>query len=166
MYKVAIITLSDRASSGVYVDKSGAYLSAAFEKAGYDIVIREILPDDEGSLIRLLNDATDLVDLIITTGGTGLSSRDITVKVIEKLMDYEVRGMSIALHQYSLEKSKGAMFSRALCAVIKKTLVITMPGSLKAVKELSQIFIPHLKHGLDHLHDIDVHNVPNLRCCK
>ena len=157
MYRVAIITLSDRASSGVYEDKSGTFLAEACKKAGYDIVMRKKIPDDEVSLRSLLDDATDLADLIITTGGTGLSSRDITVKVIEKLMDYEVRGMSIALHQYSLEKSKGAMFSRGLCAVIEKTLVITMPGSLKAVKELSQVFIPHLKHGLDHLHDIDVH---------
>ena len=157
MYKVTIITLSDRAAAGVYEDKSGAYLYETFKSAGYDIVMREIIPDDEVSLISLLDDATDLADLIITTGGTGLSSRDITVRVVEALMDYEVRGMSVALHKYSLEKSKGAMFSRALCAVIKKTLVITMPGSLKAVKELSQIFIPHLKHGLDHLYDINVH---------
>ena len=157
MYKVAIITLSDRAVAGVYEDKSGAYLYEAFEKAGYDIVMRELIPDDEALLKNLLNDANRLADLIITTGGTGLSSKDLTARVIEELMDYEVRGMSIALHQYSLEKSKGAMFSRALCAVIQKTLVVTMPGSLKAVKELSELFIPHLKHGLDHLNNVDVH---------
>jgi len=157
MYKVAIITLSDRAALGVYEDKSGEYLSETFEKASYDIVMRKIIPDDKALLEGLLDEAVHLADLIITTGGTGLSSRDITVQVIEALMDYEVRGMSVALHQYSLEKSKGAMFSRALCAVIKKTLVITMPGSLKAVKELSELFIPHLKHGLDHLNDVDVH---------
>jgi len=157
MYKVAIITLSDRAASGVYEDKSGEYLSETFAKAGYDIVMRKIIPDDEALLKNLLDEAVHLADLIITTGGTGLSSRDITVTAVEALMDYEVRGMSAALHQYSLEKSKGAMFSRALCAVIKKTLVITMPGSLKAVKELSELFIPHLKHGLDHLNNVDVH---------
>jgi len=157
MYKVAIITLSDRASSGVYEDKSGKHLAEKFTKAGYDIVLRKIIPDDEAALKSLLEDATNLVDLVVTTGGTGLSSRDITVKVIEEMMDYEVRGMSVALHKYSLEKALGAMFSRALCAVIKKTLIITMPGSLKAVKELSEFFIPHLKHGLDHLNNIDVH---------
>jgi len=157
MYKVAIITLSDRAAAGVYEDKSGTYLCEVFDKAGYDIVMRKVIPDDEAMLNLLLDEATNLADLVITTGGTGLCSRDITAKVVEELMDYEVRGMSVALHQYSLGKSKGAMFSRALCAVIKKTLVITMPGSLKAVTELAQYFIPHLKHGLDHLNDIDVH---------
>ena len=157
MYKVAIITLSDRASSGVYEDKSGAYLSESFKKADFDIVMSEIIPDNEVLLRSFLDDAVHLADLIITTGGTGLSSRDSTVKTVETLMDYEVRGMSIALHQYSLEKSKGAMFSRGLCAVIETTLIITMPGSLKAVKELAELFIPHLKHGLDHLNDIDVH---------
>ena len=157
MYKIAIITLSDRASQGVYADKSGAYLKTVFESAGYDVTDYKIIPDDEILLTDLLEETTNSVDLIVTTGGTGLSSRDITVKVVEKLMDYEVRGMSTAFHQYSLEKSKGAMFSRGLCAVIKKTLVITMPGSLKAVKELSDLFIPHLKHGLDHLHDESVH---------
>jgi len=157
MYKVAIITLSDRAASGIYEDKSGEYLFETFKNAGYDIVMRKIIPDEEALLSSHLEEAAHLVDLIITTGGTGLSSRDITVKVVETLMDYEVRGMSVALHQSSLEKSKGAMFSRALCAVLHKTLVITMPGSLKAVKELSDVFIPHIKHGLDHLNNVDVH---------
>jgi len=157
MYKVMIITLSDRASKGIYEDKSGDYLNATFKKAGYEIVKHKIIPDDEALLINLIDEAIDTVDLIITTGGTGLSPRDITVNVVEKMMDYEVRGMSTAFHQYSLEKAKGAMFSRGLCAVIKKTLIITMPGSLKAVKELSELFLPHLKHGLDHLSDVDVH---------
>jgi len=157
MYKVAIITLSDRASRGVYEDKSGEYLSEVFEKAGYELVIRKIIPDDEGLLASLLEEVVNSVDLIVTTGGTGLSTRDMTVKVVERLMDYEVRGMSIALHQCSLEKSKGAMFSRALCAVIKQTLIITMPGSLKAVTELSEVFVPHLTHGLAHLNDEEVH---------
>jgi len=157
MYKVAIITLSDRAAAGVYEDKSGEHLHEALGKAGYDIVMRKVIPDDEALLARLLDEATSIADLIVTTGGTGLSSRDITVKVVEELMDYELRGMSVALHQYSLEKSKGAMFSRALGAVLRKTLIITMPGSLKAVTELAEFFLPHLKHGLDHLNDVDVH---------
>lgn len=157
MYKVAIITLSDRASTGVYEDKSGPYLSEAFKRAGYNVAIKKIIPDDPSQLEQLLRELCPSVDLIVTTGGTGLSSRDITVQVVEKIMDYEIRGMSTALHRFSLEKSNGAMFSRALCAVVGKTLVITLPGSLKAVNELSELFIPHLKHGLDHLNDVSVH---------
>ena len=157
MYKVAIITLSDRATAGVYEDKSGSYLYDTFKKAGYDIVMHKIIPDDEALLTNLLGDAVRLANLIITTGGTGLSSKDITVNVIEELMDYEVRGMSVAMHKYSLEKSKAVMFTRGLCAVIGETMVITMPGSLKAVSEISELFIPHLKHGLDHLNNVDVH---------
>ena len=156
MYNLAIITLSDRAAQGVYEDKSGKYLYKML-KEEYNIVMYEIIPDDKFLFEELLVEAKDKADLVITTGGTGLSSKDITVDIIENIMDYEVRGMSIALHQYSLEKSKGAMFSRALCVVSDNVLIITMPGSEKAVKELCSLFKPHIKHGLDHLNNIEVH---------
>ena len=157
VFKVGIITLSDRAFGGVYNDASGKYLKEIFAQNGYDVVSTTLIPDDEVKLKEELIKISQITDVIITTGGTGLSTRDITVNVIEDLMDFEVRGMTVALHQMSLEKSTGAMFSRAMCAVHNRTLIITMPGSLKAVKEISELFIPHLQHGLKHLKDLSVH---------
>lgn len=157
MYKVGIITLSDRASAGVYEDKSGAYLQTVFNNDNFEVQEYFLIVDDQSILKEKIEILKDKVDLIITSGGTGLSSKDITVEVVENLIDYEIRGMSIALHQFSLTKSMGAMFSRALCGVIQQTMIITMPGSLKAVTELSELFLPHLKHGLDHLHNKNVH---------
>ncbi len=156
MYSCTIITLSDRAYNNVYEDKSGKYLIEAI-KNNFELKNYHLIKDDAKELETILKNEVNNVDLIITTGGTGLSSRDITVDVVEKLMDYEVRGVTTAIHNCSLNASSGAMFSRALGCVIEKTLVITLPGSLKAVTELSELLLSHLEHGLNHLHDVRVH---------
>lgn len=151
MYKVAVITLSDRAYQEVYTDMSGEYLVDYFNDESFELLAYQMIDDDANKLEEIIGMLKDYVDIIITTGGTGLCSRDITVDVVEKVMDYEIRGMSAALHQFSLTKTTGAMFSRALCAVVDSTMIITMPGSLKAVQEISEYFKPHLCHGLGHL---------------
>lgn len=157
MYKVMIITLSDRAAQGIYEDKSGRYLCEYMIKNDFKLHNYQVIPDVKQKLNDLILQNYQACDLIITTGGTGLTSSDITVDVIEELMDYEIRGMSTAMHNLNLSKSAGAMFSRGLCAVKDKCLIMSFPGSLKAVSELSEYFVPHLKHGLDHLNDVSVH---------
>jgi len=158
MYKVAVITLSDRASKGEYEDLSGPYLTNYFNEHGYDACFYDCIADDEVALKTLLEKYVNEVDLIITTGGTGLSKRDITVDVVEDFIDYEVRGMSVGLHAYSISLVKTAMYSRAICGVKDETLIITMPGSLKAVTQLSEFFIDNgLEHGLHHLKNKQVH---------
>ncbi|MGL4382289.1 MAG: MogA/MoaB family molybdenum cofactor biosynthesis protein [Bacilli bacterium] len=157
MYKVAIITLSDRAYNQEYADESGPIIKDIVMMNDYQVVESLIIPDDYDRLLYELERITPLVDLIITTGGTGLTPRDITVDAVEDFLDYEVRGMSIALHQFNLSKATGAMFSRALCAVKAHTLIMTLPGSKRAVKEIMEYFIPHLDHGLDHLLNITRH---------
>ncbi len=154
--KYSVITLSDRAYENVYEDTSGPHIKNELD----DIFLLHsyhLIKDDKDTLKELIKKLSLTTDLIITTGGTGLSSRDISVDVVEDLMDYEVRGISTAIHTYSLSKSSGAMFSRALGAVYNKTLIITLPGSYKAVSELIEYLKPNLHHGLSHLLDLNVH---------
>lgn len=157
MYKAAIITLSDRAFQGIYDDKSGEFLKSYLTDNNFEVVSYVVIDDDRIKLEDELAKIGNKVDLIITTGGTGLTTSDITIDVVEKIIDYEIRGMSIALHNLNLSKSPGAMFSRALCGVIGRTMLITLPGSLKAVTEIMEYFTPHLNHGLDHLNNKSIH---------
>ena len=149
-YKVCVISLSTRAFNGIYEDKSGKYL-VDFLK-GYDFEMSyHLISDDALKLEELLIEESEKVDVIITTGGTGITEDDITVGVVEKIMDYEIRGMSIALHQFNLQVSPGNMFSRALSAIYNRTIVLTLPGSYKAANEIMPYFIDYLNHGLKHL---------------
>ncbi|MDL2211924.1 MogA/MoaB family molybdenum cofactor biosynthesis protein [Erysipelotrichaceae bacterium OttesenSCG-928-M19] len=157
MYSVAIITLSNRVTQGVYEDKSGLFLKEFLTNNNFLVNHYEVIKDEQKQLRVCLDNLIDKVDLIITTGGTGLTSQDITVDVVEKYLDYEIRGVSIAMHQLSLNKAASAMFSRALCGVKNKTMIITLPGSLKAVSEIIEYLQPHLEHGLDHLNDVSRH---------
>ncbi len=155
-FKYSVVTLSDRASSGEYEDLSGPKIIELMPKE-YELNNYHLIKDDKVLLNDILTKECQDVDLIITTGGTGMSSRDITVDVVEALMDYELRGMTIAMHNLNLSKSNGAMFSRAIAAVHQNTLIITLPGSVKAVTELVEFLSPNLDHGLKHLKDIAVH---------
>ncbi|MDF9867505.1 molybdenum cofactor synthesis domain-containing protein [Bacilli bacterium PM5-3] len=110
-----------------------------------------MIDDNKEKLEELINKEKKISDLIITTGGTGLTSDDISVDVVEKIMDYEIRGMSIALHNFNLQQSLNTIFSRALVAALENTMIITLPGSLKAVSEIMPYFINYLPHGLSHL---------------
>ncbi len=154
--KYSVITLSDRASKNIYEDASGKHIQSVLDLE-FELDQYHLIADDACELKSLITKISSTSDLIITTGGTGLCSRDITVQVVEELMDYEVRGISAAIHQYSLNKKSSAMFSRALGAVYNKTLIITLPGSLKAVSELVEYLKPNLEHGLRHLLDQAVH---------
>lgn len=154
--KYSVITLSDRASENVYEDTSGKHIQTELSEI-FELDEYHLIKDETEELKSLILKLSNTSDLIITTGGTGLSSRDISVSVVEELMDFEVRGISTAIHKYSLEKSSGTMFSRALGAVYNKTLIITLPGSLKAVTELIEYLKPNLEHGLKHLLDQNVH---------
>ncbi len=156
MFKYSVITLSDRASENIYEDLSGSYINKELSE-DFELDSYHLIKDEEFQLSMLLKELSNSSDFIITTGGTGLCSRDVTVNVVESIMEYEVRGISTAIHMYSLQKSSGAMFSRALGAVYNNTLIITLPGSVKAVTELISYLKPNLEHGLKHLFDIKVH---------
>ncbi|WP_423362844.1 molybdopterin-binding protein [Mycoplasma sp. P36-A1] len=158
MYNVTLITLSTRASNSEYEDSAGAFLLSLLNSEGYEVADYHLINDDYDKLLNLINtNTTNKVNLIITCGGTGLTKDDITIDVIEKIMDYEVRGITNAIHDFNLKISTNTIFSRALAAVKDESLIITFPGSFKAISEIGPYIIPLLKHGIDHLTNKKIH---------
>lgn len=162
-YNVLIITLSDRASRGEYSDRSGPkieqLLTAFFETEGSKFSIdRKLIPDDENALKTLLEGARkDHVDIVITTGGTGIGPRDITPEVVKPFIDKEIPGiMELIRFKYGSLKPN-ALLSRAIAGVMNGTLVYTLPGSVKAVEEYMTEITPTLRHSIYMLHNLDAH---------
>lgn len=163
MFKVHVITLSDRASRGEYEDRSGPRIIELtyeyFWKNEYPVDIEHtIIPDDPEALRILLEKAEDdKVDVVITTGGTGIGPRDFTPEVVKDLLDKEIPGVMEAIRfKYGSEKPN-ALLSRGVAGVISDTLVYTLPGSVKAVEEYLEEIFKTLKHLIYMLHGIDAH---------
>lgn len=161
--KVAVITLSDRAYKGVYKDKSGPHAAKKLgdffsEKNRPCTVEKIILPDDETMLEDALKKASEEnADIIVTTGGTGIGSRDITPDVVSKLLDKEIPGiMELIRYKYGSAKPN-ALLSRSVAGVMGKSLVYALPGSIKAVNEYLAEILPTLEHSLRMVNDIDLH---------
>lgn len=150
MYTVGIITASDKGSEGKREDVSGAVIKELVTAAGYQVLSHEILPDDKASLsnemIRLADELG--VQLILTTGGTGFSQRDITPEATKMVIEREVPGIPEAMRAYSLQLTPKAMLSRATAGIRKKTLIVNLPGSPKAVRETLAYILPPLHHGI------------------
>lgn len=163
VYKALIVTLSDRASTGEYEDRSGPkiieLLDSYLRKLGVKYKIdKEIIPDSSQKLTSILSKAKeDKYDIIITTGGTGIGKRDITVETVQPLLDKEIPGiMEMIRIKYGTEKPN-ALLSRAVAGVMGESLVYTLPGSVKAVQEYMTEIIKTLQHLLYMLHGIDAH---------
>lgn len=151
MYKVGIITASDKGSIGERVDISGEKIKAMMEEQGYEVGYYQILPDEkellQETMMRLCDD--NQVDLILTTGGTGFSVRDVTPEATIAIAERMVPGISEAIRAYSMTITKRAMLSRGVAAIRKRTLIINLPGSPKAVEESLSYIIDTIKHGLE-----------------
>ena len=149
MFSVAILVSSDRAYNGVYPDKSGAYIRDKMINEGYDVVDLTILPDDFDLLKnRLEKYVEDGVNLVFTTGGTGFSERDVVPEVTKSVIDKETPGISEAIRAKSLSITPHGMLSRAVAGIKNKTLIVNLPGSVKAVGESIDVVLPALRHGL------------------
>ncbi len=163
VYKVLIITLSDRASRGEYTDRSGPrieqMLSAFFETEGWKFAVeRKLIPDDIEILDSLMNEAREAqYDIVITTGGTGIGPRDITPDLVKPFLDKEIPGiMELIRFKYGSVKPN-ALISRAVAGVMRNSLVYTLPGSVKAVEEYMTEITPTLRHSIYMLHNLDAH---------
>ncbi|KZX13550.1 MogA/MoaB family molybdenum cofactor biosynthesis protein [Methanobrevibacter oralis] len=145
-----IITLSDSRKSKVE-DLSGQFLTEELEKK-YQVSSRVIIPDEKEELIKAIENMIALnIDVILTTGGTGLSNRDITVETVEKLFDKRIDGFGeIFRHESYEEIGSGALLSRATAGVYKKTTIFSMPGSPNAVKTALNMIIDELPHVVNH----------------
>ncbi|MBU0650948.1 MogA/MoaB family molybdenum cofactor biosynthesis protein [bacterium] len=150
MFKAGIITISDSSYNGKRDDASGPVLRKILEQNKYKIERAVVVPDEEDKIIEQLKlFADDLkLDLILTTGGTGFSPRDITPEATLKVLDKQTPGISESIRAYSLGITKKAMLSRAVSGIRKKSLIINLPGSPKAVKESLEYIIDVLDHAL------------------
>ena len=156
MFTAAVLVSSDRAFSGVYPDKSGAFLKEKLTELGYEVVDLTVLPDDFDKLKSKLEEyVRDEVNLVFTSGGTGFSPRDVVPEATKAVIDREVPGVSEAIRAKSFEITKKAMLSRATSGIKNKTWIINLPGSRKAVEESLEIVAPVLEHGLGILLGID-----------
>ncbi len=150
-YNIAVLTASDKGARGERVDESGPLLCRMAEEAGGTIVASAILPDDEDTLrAQLLSWCeSGSIQLILTTGGTGLSPRDCMPEATLSIATRLAPGFCEAMRAHSLTITNRAMLSRAASVVCKNTLIINMPGSPKAVRESFDVILPALEHALD-----------------
>lgn len=149
--RVVVITVSDACSRGEREDTSGATLVQLLTDIGAQIVDRKILSDDLDPLVQSLKDYADRddVNLIVTTGGTGLGPRDNTPEATKQVIEREAPGIAEAIRAESRKVTAMAMLSRGVCGVRAGTLIVNLPGSPKAVKESFAVIVPVLSHALD-----------------
>ncbi len=161
--KIVVVTLSDRAYKGIYIDKSGPHASKLlrdfFHEHNRPVQVGSVvIPDDEAMLENVLKKSVEEnADIIVTTGGTGIGSRDITPDVIKRLLDKEIPGiMELIRYKYGSLKPN-ALLSRSIAGVMGNTLVYALPGNTKAVNEYLTEITPTLEHSLRMLNNIDSH---------
>ena len=150
-FKVAVITSSDSGFAGQREDKSGPVIVDFVTKAGFEVVHTVLLPDDKDMLKTEMARICDekIADLILTTGGTGFSPRDVMPEATKEIAHKDVPGIPEAMRYFSLQITGRAMLSRAAAAIRERTLIVNMPGSPKAVTECLEYILPHLTHGLE-----------------
>ena len=151
MYTVAILTISDRGHAGEREDASGKAIAAIVGRHGYAVTHYGILPDEEGLISAELRRLCDgrMVDVILTTGGTGFATRDVTPEATLAVVERLCPGIPEAMRMLSFKITKRAMFSRAVAGIRGKTLIVNLPGSPKAVQECLDLVLPEFGHGLD-----------------
>ena len=152
MYNAAVITISDRAYSGEYTDRSGPAVSELLKSHGFKVIKTAIIPDDKDEIIRTLTELSDEgIDLILTSGGTGFSKRDVTPEATKALIERETPGLCEYMRMKSSQITDRAILSRSVSGIRKDSLIINLPGSPKAATENLSFIIDALLHGLDML---------------
>ncbi len=141
-FRVAILTVSDRGARGEREDTSGDEIEKIIISQGWEVVRRDLIPDDADEIRRKLKELCDVlkVDLVLTTGGTGLSPRDITPDVTLEIIEREAPGFT-----------PHAMLSRAVSGIRGSTLIVNLPGSPRGARENLEVIVPALPHGLSKL---------------
>lgn len=153
-YTAAVITVSDRGYRGETEDTSGPALVTLLRERGYEVVFTTIVPDEEKPIRDALTDCADekRIDLIITCGGTGFSQRDVTPEATKAVIKREAPGIPEYMRAQSMALTNRACLSRATAGIRGRSLIVNLPGSLKAATENIMAVIDPIAHGLDVLH--------------
>jgi molybdopterin adenylyltransferase len=149
MITVAVLTMSDKGSKGEREDLSGPLIQDMLKSINAGVRYYEVLPDEKKLIKEKLIEYSEKVDLILTTGGTGLSPRDVTPDATLEVIDRHVAGIAEAMRFEGYKKTKRAMLSRAVAGVRGRTLIINLPGSPKAVKENLEVIMDALPHAIE-----------------
>ena len=151
MYSFAVLTMSDKGARGEREDTSGDYLRERLAREGYTFSFYEVIPDKKEIIVERLKKLADdqRVALIVTTGGTGVSPSDVTPEAMNEVLEKEIPGMAEAMRSASLLKTPRAMLSRGKVGIRAESLIINLPGSLKAVKENLETVLPVIPHALE-----------------
>ncbi|RAI97834.1 molybdenum cofactor biosynthesis protein MoaC [Chitinophaga skermanii] len=155
--KAAVVVCSDRASQGVYEDESGKLLVELLQQHNIQVSQYTIIPDEIAAIQTQTHQSVQAnIDLLLFTGGTGVSRRDVTPDAIKPLLDVEMPGIMEAARNYGQQRTPYAMLSRGVAGFINNTLVITMPGSPRAVKETTAALFPYILHVFKVRHEQSV----------
>lgn len=148
--RFGILTLSDRSSRGERADSSGPALARLIQAEGWSVVKQSIVPDEESEIREILINWADSseIDVILTTGGTGFSPRDVTPEATRAVIERDAPGLAEAMRAASLKITPHAMLSRVATGIRKKTLIINLPGSPKGAMENFQVVMPVLSHAV------------------
>jgi len=149
-YTGGILTISDKGSRGEREDTSGPQLQAMLSEQGFAMVAYAIVPDEITIIQETLRTWADgkKIDLILSTGGTGVSPSDLTPEATRAILDREIPGIGEAMRQASLQKTPNAILSRGIAGTRKQSLIINLPGSKKAAKENLEAVLPALQHAI------------------
>jgi molybdopterin adenylyltransferase len=161
--KIGRITISDRASAGIYADRSGPEIEQALREILGDTANFEsaIVPDEVELISATLKQFSDAAqcDLIVTTGGTGISARDVTPEATRAVLEKELPGFGEIMRAQSFAKVKTAILSRAVAGTRGRTLIVNLPGKPSAVRECLEILAPAIREAVAHLRGEDPHPV-------
>lgn len=142
-----VITVSDRCAAGAAEDGSGPAVAAQLLAAGFTVAARQVVPDEAEQIADLISAAR--ADLVVTTGGTGLATRDVTPQATAAVIDYEVPGLAEEMRRAGLASTPAALLSRGIAGVRGRTLVLNLPGSVRGATESLAAVLPALGHALE-----------------
>jgi len=144
-----VITVSDRGAAGEAEDTSGPAVATLLESAGFEVIGRQVIPDEIDEIRALLREAGG--DLVVTTGGTGLSPRDVTPQATALEIDFEVPGLAEEMRRVGMASTPMAALSRGLAGVRGRTLILNLPGSQRGATESLSAVLPTLRHAVEQL---------------
>ena len=153
MFQAAVLTVSDRSFRGERPDEGGPLVAGLLEGAGFSVVKTAVVPDEQGQIEDALREISDsgMVQLLVTTGGTGFSPRDVTPEATLAVCQRMAPGIPEAMRYASMRVTSRAMLSRAQAGIRGRTLIVNLPGSPKAAQENLEAVLPALSHGLEML---------------